>query len=119
MLGIMPLLATGLTGCGGDNDEQEFDNVAVCVDPRTEQRLDDSACDDDDDRGGGGGFAWYYFGGINSGRTYVAPAVGQRVGGGTFTKPSVGSTKLGGVAKSGGSVARGGFGGGGGGKAGG
>ena len=104
-LALTALLAANLTACGGD--EAEPDNYAICVDPRTEQRVDDDLCDDDDRRGGGG-FAFFYFGGINSGRSYAVPAVGQsyRNSGGTTTRPP-GVTQTRGISPSGGSVAKG------------
>ena len=114
-LALTALLAASLTGCGGDEDP---DNYAICVDPDTQQRVDDDRCDDGGS-GGGGGFAWLYFGGINGGRSYPVPPVGGSYtgSGGTLTKPT-GTTRLGGISKSGGevfkgssSVSRGGFGG--------
>lgn len=114
-LALTALLAATITGCGG---EQEPDSYAICVDPQTQQRVDDDRCDDDDGTSGGG-FAWFYFGGINAGRTYGVPPIGGSYTGtgGTLTKPS-GTTQLGGISKTGGqvfkgspSVSRGGFGG--------
>ena len=100
-LGAVPLLATGLTGCGSD-DEAEYS--AVCVDQTTQQRVDDDECDDDNDRGGVHG--WYFFPvGVYAG------GIGQRVSGGSYTTPS-GSHVKGGVPKGGATIKRGGFGGG-------
>ena len=99
-LGAVPLLATGLTGCGSDDDDAEYS--AVCVDRVTEQRVDDDECDDDNDRAHG----WYFFPvGVYAG------GIGQRVSGGSYTTPSASHVK-GGVPKSGATIQRGGFGGG-------
>ena len=102
-LALTALLAASLTGCG---EEEDPDNYAICVDPQTEQRVDDDLCDDDGSRGGG--FAFFYFGGISSGRSYTVPAVGQSyVGsGGTTTRPP-GVTQTRGISPSGGLVAKG------------
>jgi hypothetical protein len=79
--------------------------------------VDDQRCDDG--HGGGvGGFSFLYFGGLNNGRTYTAPAVGGSYAGsgGTMVRPT-GTTQLGGISSSGGqvfkgspAVSRGGFG---------
>ena len=100
-LGAVPLLATGLTGCGSDDDD--YDYSAVCVDQATQQRVDDDECDDD---GRDGVHGWYF---IPVG--FYAGGIGQRVGGGSFATPS-GSHIKGGVPKTGATVQRGGFGGG-------
>ena len=105
-LGVTALLATGLTACGNDEPEDP-DYGAVCVDSQTQQRVDDDQCGDDY-RGGGPGvglFAWYFLS-----RGLVAPALGQRVAGGTFTAPATGTIRRG-VNPGGGTIARGGFGG--------
>lgn len=99
-LALTALLAATLTGCA-DDDADDPDSYAICVDPETQERLDDDECDDDDGHTHVG--AWYYFGGIRSGRTYVVPRVGETVAGGTFSEPS-GSVRRGGVSASGGSV---------------
>ena len=110
MLGITALLAPSLAACGSDDDG--VDNQAVCVDPDTQERVDDDQCDDNDNNGGGIGsspFLWYFIG------TQVGggfPRVGQRVSGGSFNTPSSGAYRRGGVPAAGGNVPRGGFGGG-------
>ncbi|KQT93864.1 hypothetical protein ASG49_02560 [Marmoricola sp. Leaf446] len=100
-LGLTVLAASSLSGCGGDPDV-----AAVCVDPETQERADDSLCDDSDepeDYDGnngsiGTGFFWYYLG-TQSARSI--PAIGSPVSGGTFN----GS----GLVSSGRSVQRGGL----------
>ena len=101
-LGVVPLLAAGLTSCGSD---EQYDSNAVCVDQTTQVRVDDDRCDDDR-TSAGGGFGWYFIPvGIYAG------GIGQRVGGGSFARPS-GSYITGGVPREGATIKRGGFGGG-------
>lgn len=110
-LGITGLLAAGLTGyaVGQDDDEaEEVDYAAVCVDSQTEQRVEDGSCDEGGEQrfyGGGGGFYGWYFLPVG-GR---APGIGQRVAGGTLTAPP-GRVARGGIDRAGGTVSRGGFG---------
>lgn len=99
-LGLTVLAASSLSGCGGDPDV-----AAVCVDPQTQERVDDDMCDDSDNPsdyngspGIGTGFFWYYLG-TQSARSI--PAVGAPVSGGTWN----GS----GLVNSGRSVQRGGM----------
>ena len=113
--GTAAFAALALTGCGGDPDP---DYQGVCVDPQTEQRVDDERCDDDDGRGGFGLVPFFLFFPLGArfpaigqsyrgypGYTRNVPAghVGARGGasaaGGTATKASVRSA-----------VSRGGFG---------
>lgn len=101
-LALTALLAASLTGCA-DDDADDPDSYAICVDPQTDVRLDDDECDDDGRAHGG---AWYYFGGIRSGSTYVVPRVGGTATGGTFSEPS-GTVVRGGVSAAGGSLAGG------------
>ncbi|SDT11724.1 hypothetical protein SAMN04488570_3573 [Nocardioides scoriae] len=81
-LGLTVIAASSLSGCGGDPDV-----AAVCVDPQTQERVDDGQCDDSDDpddyngSGVGSGFFWYYLG-TQSARSI--PAVGSPVSGGTW-----------------------------------
>ena len=107
-LGITALMASSLTGCSSSADY-----AAVCVDPETQERVDDDQCDDDSDyNGGGSGFFWYYLGA----RTLI-PAVGQTTSGGTFSGSSLnGTVQRGGLPSTGGSTVKsattkGGFGG--------
>lgn len=83
-LGLTVIAASTLTGCGGDPDV-----AAVCVDPQTNERVDDGQCDDSDDPsdydGVGSGFFWYYLG-TQSARTI--PSVGSPVSGGSFNSSS-------------------------------
>ena len=65
-LGITAVMASSLTGCA-----TSADYAAGCVDPETEQRVDDDQCDDDSDYNGAGtGFFWYYLG-----ASAVVPAI--------------------------------------------
>ena len=107
-LGVTALMATGLTGCAS-----EPDYAAVCVDPETEERVDDDQCDDDRDYNGvGGGFFWYYLGASSR-----VPSVGAPVSGGTYRGSTLnGTVQRGGLPTTGGSSVRssttkGGFGG--------
>lgn len=101
-LGLTVLAASALTACGEDGS-------AICVDPQTEQRVDDGSCDgvDEDYDGTGAGFYWFY---IPSGTS--APAVGSSYNpsSGYYKAPSGQTYSKGGVSKSGGTVSRGGFG---------
>ena len=107
-LGITALMASSLTGCSSSADY-----AAVCVDPETQERVDDDQCDDDSDyNGGGSGFFWYYLGASSR-----IPAVGQTTSGGTFSGSSLnGTVQRGGLPTTGGSsvksaTTKGGFGG--------
>lgn len=99
-LGLTVLAASSLSGCGGDPDV-----AAVCVDPQTQERVDDDQCDDsntprdyDGGSGVGGAFFWYYVGTQTS---RAIPAVGAPVSGGTWNGQ--------GLVNSGRSVQRGGL----------
>jgi hypothetical protein len=104
-LGITAVMASSLTGCASSADY-----AAVCVDPDTQERVDDDQCDDDG--GGGTGFFWYYLAARS-----IVPAVGQTATGGTFRGSSLnGTVQRGGLPTTGGSTVRsattkGGFGG--------
>jgi len=104
-LGITAVMASSLTGCA-----TSADYAAVCVDPETQERVDDDQCDDDG--GGGTGFFWYYLAARS-----IVPAVGQTATGGTFRGSSLnGTVQRGGLPTTGGSTVRsattkGGFGG--------
>ncbi|WP_426244473.1 hypothetical protein [Nocardioides sp. LHG3406-4] len=108
-LGVTALMAAGLTGCASSPDY-----AAVCVDPQTDQRVDDGQCDDDgNSTGAGTGFFWYFLGASSR-----VPAVGGTVSGGTFNGSSLnGTVQRGGLPAEGGSSVKsttksGGFGGG-------
>jgi hypothetical protein len=104
-LGITAVMASSLTGCASSADY-----AAVCVDPDTQERVDDDQCDDDG--GGGTGFFWYYLAARS-----IVPAVGQTATGGTFRGSSLnGTVQRGGLPTTGGSTVKsattkGGFGG--------
>ncbi len=107
-LGITALMASSLTGCSSSADY-----AAVCVDPETQERVDDDQCDDDSDyNGSGGGFFWYYLGARS-----VVPGIGSTVSGGTYRGSTLnGTVQRGGLPSTGGSTVRssttkGGFGG--------
>lgn len=70
-LTVLALPLVGLTACG----EPEPEYAAMCVDPNTEQRLEDDACEDGDDDYLAYAVLWYMA--MNSGHSY--PAVGHRV----------------------------------------
>ena len=107
-LGVTALMASTLTGCGSDS----ADYAAVCVNPETEERVDDDQCDDDRDYNGvGGGFFWYYLGASSR-----VPAIGAPVSGGTFRGAGLNNVQRGGLPAAGApsvrsSVKSGGFGG--------
>lgn len=92
--------------------ETEPDYAAVCVDPDTQQRVDDDDCRGEHVHGGGSAFAWYFLG-----RASRVPAIGTTVTGGTFNGSSLsGRVQRGGLPAEGGSTVksstvRGGFGG--------
>ena len=107
-LGITALMASSLTGCSSSADY-----AAVCVDPETEERVDDDQCDDDSDYNGTGtGFFWYSLAARS-----VVPGGGSTVSGGTFRGSTLnGTVQRGGLPTTGGSTVRssttkGGFGG--------
>lgn len=101
----------GLTACGSSNDDPDY--AAVCVNPRTEERLSDDACDRDDSSFLPYAVFWYMA--MNSGRSY--PAVGGHVNRSYFRTTAPKSyttglpTKGGSSVKSWGSSKYGGFGG--------
>ncbi|NHC22515.1 hypothetical protein G6553_04920 [Nocardioides sp. IC4_145] len=108
-IGVTAVVAAGLTGCASSS----ADYAAVCVDPETEQRVDDDQCDDDRDYTGvGTGFFWYYLGASSR-----VPALGAPVSGGTWNGSALsGRVQRGGLPSTGGSTVKsttktGGFGG--------
>lgn len=105
-LGLTALVAAGLTGCApgaqaGSGASAEADNQAICVDPETEERVDDDLCEDDDHGGSHAGlYAWYF---LSRGSTL--PSVGSRYSGGTFDASSLrGTTVRGGAPRTGGTT---------------
>ncbi|PFG98036.1 hypothetical protein A8924_5535 [Saccharopolyspora erythraea NRRL 2338] len=103
------------------DDVQNWDHVAVCVDPETEVRLPDEDCEDaptdyTDVSGQHVGVAalWYHY--STSAGAFAAP-VGTRVSGGSYTTPKTGPSgqtaavgRAGSVPTTGGTIPRGGFG---------
>ena len=73
LLGVTALAASSLTGCASQPDY-----AAICTDPQTNQRVDDSQCDDSDEprdySPGLGGFFWFY---MLTSATHRIPAIGQ------------------------------------------
>ncbi|GMA20202.1 hypothetical protein GCM10025862_22230 [Arsenicicoccus piscis] len=99
VLGVTALVAGLLTGCGA----AEPDYAGVCLDPQTGKRVADQQCDDGTQtqthRTGVGGM-WYF---LPFGR--IAPAIGQRATGGSFSTPPDGHSYVkGGVPSTGGTV---------------
>ncbi len=103
------LAATSLAACSSGDDAKDYHGV--CVDESTRQRVDDDRCDESGTRVGGvggvGGLGWLYYG-----TGTRAPAIGERVSGGTATPPQGSALTRGGVPGDGASISRGGFGGG-------
>ena len=87
LLGVTALAASTLSGCAS---EPEY--AAICTDPQTNERVDDSQCDDSDDpddyHGGGAGFFWFYL--ATRGGSPI-PGIGQRYnpGSGTYNGSSL------------------------------
>lgn len=107
-IGVTALAASGLTGCA-----TSADYAAVCVDPDTQERVDDDQCDDTSDYNGAGtGFFWYYLGARS-----LVPPVGSVATGGTWRGSTLnGTVQRGGLPTTGGttvksSTTKGGFGG--------
>jgi hypothetical protein len=93
-LGVTAIMAAGLSGCASSPDY-----AAVCVDPETEERVDDDQCDDGASSGAGAAFLWYYLGASSR-----VPALGGRVAGGTFNGSGLnGTIQRGGLPEAGGS----------------
>jgi len=57
-LGLTALVAASLTGCSND---EPADYAAICVNPQTQERVNDDDCDTDREYSGtGSGFFWFY-----------------------------------------------------------
>jgi hypothetical protein len=73
LLGVTALTASSLSGCASQPDY-----AAICTDPQTNERVDDSQCDDSEEprdyTPGLGGFFWFY---MFAGSHQRIPAVGQ------------------------------------------
>lgn len=99
LLGVTALAASSLTGCAA---QPEY--AAICADPQTHERVDDSQCDDSqeprDYSPGLGGFFWFYM--LSSG-SHRLPAVGRPY------SPGWGTYNGRGLARTGTSVQRGGL----------
>jgi len=88
-LSLTVAVAASMSACGPASNNYDWDDgytqyadrdTAVCVDKRTNKRLPDRECDR---RSGGSGAMWYYLG-----RNSAIPYHGDRVGGGTYVRPS-------------------------------
>lgn len=118
-IGLTALMAASLTGCSSDDDETA-DYAAICVNPETQERIDDSNCRDDREyNGSGAGFFWFYM--ATRGGAFVPPIGGRySAGTGTFAGSSLrapqggtATVQRGGLDTKGGNIgtiARGGFG---------
>lgn len=109
---LAALLAGGAIGY--HDSRQRYDYNAVCVDPKTNQRLPDQQCDDSSYSGSsyssglGRRGGWYY---IPTNEETRVPGVGGTVSGGSSTPPpSSASVGRGKISTSGGTVKRSGFG---------
>jgi len=74
LLGVTALAASNLSGCVASTP----DYAAICSDPETNERVDDSQCDDSEEprdySPGLGGFFWFY---MLTSASHRIPAVGQ------------------------------------------
>lgn len=70
-VGLVSALAAALSACSTQSDPDE---IGVCIDPKTELRLADDACDPDgNDRDSS---VWFFY---HSSGGYSAPPIGQKV----------------------------------------
>lgn len=118
-IGLTALMAASLTGCSSDDDDTA-DYAAICVNPETQERTDDTNCKDDREyNGSGAGFFWFYM--ATRGGAFVPPIGGRYgPGSGTFAGSSLrapqggtATVQRGGLDTKGGNIgtiARGGFG---------
>lgn len=111
VLGITAVMAASLTGCSSSADY-----AAVCVDPETQERVEDHECTGSEDYHGSSGvgsaFFWYYLG-----SSMRVPPVGSPASGGTWSSRTLtGTVQRGGLPRTGGvsvksTTTKGGFGG--------
>jgi hypothetical protein len=92
-------VALAVTGCGGEPEPEEWQGI--CIDPRTELRLDDDACE----RDGGIYHVVFFPAGM------FAPAVGKKASGYRTAVPAGATYRRSGAPTGGGTVARAGSGG--------
>lgn len=112
-LGLVSALALVLAGCSVA--PSEADEIGVCINPKTEERIEDDRCSDGSDGWeSDDGSVWFWYG-VNSGHS--APPVGQKVssGHGYRGQPKATNFSRGGVPKAGSvisksTIMRGGFG---------
>lgn len=118
-VGLVTSLALILAGC--TSAPADADEIGVCIDPKTDQRIDDDACSDGSDGWeSDNGSVWFWY---STSSGHNAPPIGQKV---TRSNGYVGAPKAtyyarGGVPTTGSTIskstiARGGFGTGSGGK---
>lgn len=112
-VGLVSALALVLAGC--TVSPSEADEIGVCIDPNTEQRIDDDKCTD----GSEGwesedGSVWFWY---STSSNHTAPPIGQKVtkSQGYTGAPKTNAFSRGGVPTAGSSIskstiARGGFG---------
>jgi hypothetical protein len=117
-LGLTALVAASLTGCS--SGEEQTDYAAICVNPETQERTDDTNCKDDREyHGSGAGFFWFYMATRAGG--FVPPIGGKyNTTAGTYTvsnarnaQGGTATVKRGGLDTKGGdigTISRGGFG---------
>lgn len=81
-IGAVTALAVTLTGCGSSEEEQSTDAeyAQICVDEKTQERVEDSQCEDTSHSHSNFGWMWLPFF-LNSQRTQAntIPPVGSRV----------------------------------------
>lgn len=112
-VGLVSALAIALSACSVS--PSEADEIGVCVDPKTEQRIDDDKCSDGSDGWeSDDGSVWFWY---STSSGYNAPPVGQKVSKshGYSGAPKSSAYARGGVPTSGStisksSISRGGFG---------
>lgn len=112
-IGLVSSLALVLAGCSVA--PSEADEIGVCINPKTEERIEDDRCSDGvDGWDTDDGSVWFWYS-VHQG--HQAPPVGQRVtpSHGHVGSPKTGSYSRGGVPKTGSvisksSIQRGGFG---------
>lgn len=93
------LSLVAIFGSSGDEPQAQ----GVCVDPKTQARVDDSRCGSGDGSSDNA-FLWYWIGLQAGQHAWTVPAVGQPVYGGSYTRPTVpavrgGAPATGGVVK--------------------
>jgi len=117
-LGLTALVAASLTGCSSGQEQTDY--AAICVNPETQERTDDTNCKDNREyHGSGAGFFWFYMATRAGG---LVPPIGGKYNSsaGTYTvanarnaQGGTATVKRGGLDPKGGdigTISRGGFG---------